>query len=172
MDISSINIERLTPKPLPSAWKVVPVLYATSFCMLFFMAMGVRHTFGSIGYYASIAMLAAMGLGLLRLFTSKAARAYPLGAVCWAVHQVRHKVNDAHAVQFADIRHEILRIMETTTVSEMETLLAQRPELNTRANQAILWKWRAGRVDEWMLKDPVTNITEMSELFRSIAGQN
>ena len=41
-----------------------------------------------------------------------------------------------------------------------------------RANQAILWKWRTNRVDGWMLKDPATNISGMSEFFRSIVGQD
>jgi len=169
MDISSINIERLTPKPLPPFWKVFTTGYIVSFGVLFFVAMGLRHTYGELGFYAAIGILAAMVLGIVHLLLSEEARSYSLGPVAWAVHQVRRTVYAKHAVQFEDIRQEILRLMETTSVSEMETLLAQRPELNTRANQAILWKWRAGRVDEWMLKDPVNNITEMSEFFRSIA---
>lgn len=169
MDISAINIERLTPKPLPPFWKVFTTGYVVSFSVLYFVAMGLRNTYGDLGFYAAIGTLAAMVLGIVHLLLSEEARNYPLGPVAWAVHQARGKVYAKHAVQFEDIRLEVLRLMDTTTVSEMEILLAQRPELNTRANQAILWKWRAGRVDEWMKKDPINNITEMSEFFRSIA---
>jgi len=172
MDISSINIERLTPKPLPPFWKVFTTGYIVCFSVLFFVAMGLRHAYGALGFYAAIGILAAMILGLIHLLLSKNARCYSLGPFAWAVHQLRNKVYEKHAAQFEEIRLEILRLMDTTTVSEMEVLLGQRPELNTLANQAILWKWRANRVDEWMLKDPVTNITEMSEFFRSIAGQD
>ena len=76
MDIEAINIERLTPKPLPPFWKVFTTGYIVSFGVLYFVAMGLRHTYGDLGFYAAIGILSAMVLGIVHLLLSEEARGY------------------------------------------------------------------------------------------------
>jgi len=168
MDIQSIDIERLTPKTKPNGWIVFITGYLAASAILTAAALGFRGELGEIGCYASIGIIAMILLGCVALIGSGKARNYQHGPIVWLSHQLKYLLHKPYAAELREIRDEVLHIMSSTSASDIEQLMTAHPHLNTRRNQAILWKWKGGRIQEWMDKDPGTNVVQMADFIKAI----
>jgi len=163
-----IHIERLTPKSKPNGWIVFLTGYTAASAILVFAALGFRGELGDTAYYISVCIMSTIVLGCFALIGSSKARNYPHGPVVWLSHRLKYLAHKPYAEELREISAEILRIIENTSAADIEQLMKTHPTLNTHRNQAILWKWKGGRIQEWMDKDPATNVVQMADLMKAI----